>query len=82
METKVCLFPVLWVKVCHVQKKKKRKETVVLMLLEKLPTQMTKLCPKPFSPQLAAEECWEIVSLLRHTSDVCGTKCKSKQQGS
>lgn len=49
-----------------------KKETVVLMLLEQLPTRMTKLRLKPFSPLLDSHKCWEIVLLLRHTSDVCG----------
>ena len=51
---------------------KKGKETVVLMLLEQLPTRMTKLRLKLFCPQLDTQDCWEIVWLLRHTSDVCG----------
>lgn len=46
--------------------KKKReegqKETVVLMLLEKLPTGMTKLRSEPLSPQLDSHERWEIVA--------------------
>lgn len=57
VETETCLFTTLWVNICLVQKKKEKKETeaaereretVALMLLEQLPTQMTKLPPKPF----------------------------------
>lgn len=54
VETEACLFAMLWVSICLVRKK--RKETVVLMLSEQLPTWMTKLCPKPFSPRLDSHE--------------------------
>lgn len=47
------------------ERSRRRKETVVLMLLEQLPTRMTKLRLKPFSPRLHSHECWEIVYSLR-----------------
>lgn len=56
-----------WTFALSKKKRKKKKETVVLMLLEQLPTWMTKLCLKPFSPQPDSHECWEIVLLLSDT---------------
>lgn len=63
LETEARLF-ISWVNICRLEKKREegQKETVVLMLLEKLPTGMTKLRSEPLSPQLDSHERWEIVA--------------------
>lgn len=68
LKTEAGLFAMMWVNIWPVKKKKKRRERKEMEkgnsstdASEQLPTRMTKLRLKLFSPQLDSHECWETV---------------------